>query len=69
MSNGSNSFCKRFWNPPETRWIKSKKLSFNTVSSAVKKLCDEGILVQNKTEQRSRIFNYTDYLDLLREGT
>jgi Fic family protein len=44
-------------------------LSFNTVSAAVKRLCDEKILVQSETEQRSRIFSYADYLDLLREGT
>jgi DNA-binding Lrp family transcriptional regulator len=44
-------------------------LSFNTVSAAVKRLCDEGILLQSKTEQRSRTFIYKAYLDLLREGT
>jgi DNA-binding Lrp family transcriptional regulator len=44
-------------------------LSFNTVSAAIKRLCDEGILVHSKTEQRSRIFSYAAYLDLLREGT
>jgi Fic family protein len=44
-------------------------LSFNTVSAAVKRLCDEGVLVQSEIEQRSRIFNYKAYLDLLREGT
>jgi Fic family protein len=43
--------------------------SYNTVSSAVKRLCGEGILVQSETEHRSRIFSYKDYLDLLREGT
>lgn len=45
------------------------KLSFNTVSAAVKRLCDEGVLVQNEIERRSRIFSYKAYLDLLREGT
>jgi Fic family protein len=44
-------------------------LSFNTVSAAVKRLCDEGILVQSPAEQRSRTFSYKAYLDLLREGT
>jgi Fic family protein len=44
-------------------------LSFNTVSTAVKRLCAEGILVQSETERRSRIFSYAGYLDLLREGT
>ena len=44
-------------------------LSFNTVSSAIKRLCDAGILVQSETGRRSRTFSYEAYLDLLREGT
>jgi Fic family protein len=44
-------------------------LSFNTVSAAVKRLYGESILVQSETEQRSRIFSYTDCLGLLHEGT
>jgi Fic family protein len=43
--------------------------SYNTVSSAVQRLCGAGILVQSETAHRSRIFSYKDYLDLLREGT
>lgn len=44
-------------------------LSFNTISSAVNRLMDAGILVQANTSGRNRIFSYKEYLDILREGT
>jgi Fic family protein len=44
-------------------------LSFNTVSAAVERLADIGILAQTSGGQRGRIFSYTAYLDLLRDGT
>ena len=44
-------------------------VSFNTVSSAVKRLCNVGILFQKGSASRSRIFQYRDYLDILRHGT
>lgn len=44
-------------------------LSFNTVSSAVKRLVDIGILNQTKNSSRNRIFFYTDYLRILKNGT
>lgn len=44
-------------------------LSFNTVSSAVNRLIDVGILVQTENTMRNRIFTYEDYLNILREGT
>jgi Fic family protein len=44
-------------------------LSFNTVSAAVKRLVDIGILAQTSGGRRGRIFSYTAYLDLLRNGT
>lgn len=44
-------------------------VSFNTVSSAVKRLCDAGILFQEGSASRSRTFQYRDYLDILRRGT
>ncbi|MDR0514368.1 MAG: Fic family protein [Coriobacteriaceae bacterium] len=44
-------------------------LAFSTVSLAVDRLCDAGILVQSAGEQRNRIFSYEAYLDLLRDGT
>jgi Fic family protein len=44
-------------------------LAFSTVSSAVSRLCEAGILVQSAGKQRGRLFSYKAYLDLLREGT
>lgn len=44
-------------------------LSYNTVSSAVKRLIDIGILVQTENASRNRTFAYKDYLDILRNGT
>ena len=44
-------------------------LSFNTVSSAVKRLADIGILKQTNNSSRNRIFFYTDYLQILKSGT
>ncbi|GHV96195.1 hypothetical protein AGMMS50293_25150 [Spirochaetia bacterium] len=43
--------------------------TFVTVSGAVSRLCDAGILVQSSGERRNRFFSYKDYLDILREGT
>ena len=45
------------------------ELSFNTVSDAVKRLCDIGILMQSSGIRRNRIFAYGEYLDILRSGT
>ena len=44
-------------------------LSFNTVSAAVRRLADVGILVQTGTADRNRTFAYEAYLALLRNGT
>ena len=45
-------------------------LSFNAVSSSVKRLCSDGILyLQDKKIMKSRIFYYKDYLEILRNGT
>jgi Fic family protein len=44
-------------------------MAFSTVSAAVNRLCEAGILVQSAGEQRNRTFSYEPYLDLLREGT
>ena len=44
-------------------------LSFNTVAAAVKKLTDMKILTQTNAVSRNRTFAYTEYLDLLRDGT
>ena len=44
-------------------------LSFNTVSGAVKRLIDAGILRQTTTAGRNRTFAYEAYLAVLRRGT
>lgn len=44
-------------------------VSFNTASSAVKRLVDVGILVQTSNASRNRTFAYDDYLNILRKGT
>ncbi len=44
-------------------------LSFNTVSAAVKRLMDSGILVQTENASRNRTFAYKKYLDILKKGT
>lgn len=44
-------------------------LSFNTVSSAVKRLQDSGILVQTENASRNRTFVYEEYLNILKKGT
>lgn len=47
----------------------SLDITFNTVSAAVRRLVDAGILVQTKDAGRNRTFAYKAYLDLLRRGT
>ena len=44
-------------------------ISYGTAASAVKKLCDLGILKQTNNAQRNRVFAYEEYLDVLRSGT
>ena len=44
-------------------------LAFNTVSSAVERLCRIGILSQASGTRRNRTFVYEAYLDILRGGT
>lgn len=44
-------------------------ISFNTASSAIKRLTDAGILVQTTNASRNRTFAYEDYLSILRKGT
>ena len=52
-----------------TKTARALNMAFNTVSAAIKRLCDAGILVQSSGEQRNRVFSYEGYLNLLREGT
>ena len=44
-------------------------ITFNTTSSAVRRLVDAGILVQTGGGGRNRTFAYEAYLDILRKGT
>lgn len=45
------------------------ELSFSTVSGAVKRLVDAGILVQTNNASRNRVFAYEAYLAILRKDT
>lgn len=44
-------------------------ITFNTVSSAVDRLIDAGILIQTTNANRNRTFAYDAYLGILRKGT
>jgi Fic family protein len=44
-------------------------MSYNTVSSAVKRLMGADVLVQEDDNARNRTFAYKAYLDILRDGT
>ncbi|MDR3296277.1 MAG: Fic family protein [Clostridiales Family XIII bacterium] len=44
-------------------------MAFSTVSAAVNRLCEAGILMRSAGGRRNRTFSYGAYLDLLREGT
>ncbi|MDL2233230.1 Fic family protein [Ruminococcaceae bacterium OttesenSCG-928-L11] len=44
-------------------------MAFNTVSGAVNRLSQAGILSQSNNTSRNRTFAYTDYLEVLRGGT
>ena len=45
---------------------KALDLSFNTVSAAVKKLIEFGILKETTNAARNRVFAYEEYLNILR---
>lgn len=51
-----------------TKTAAELNISFTTVSSAVKKFTEEGILSKPE-EERNRIFVYKEYLDILRKDT
>lgn len=44
-------------------------LSYNTVSAAVKKLMELGILKETTNAARNRVFAYEKYLEILKQGT
>lgn len=43
--------------------------SYNTAATTVRKLVDYGILYENGSRARNRVFVYRDYLDILRKDT
>jgi len=45
------------------------KLAFSTVSLAVNRLVDAGILIKTNNANRNRVFSYEDYLAILRKDT
>ncbi len=44
-------------------------VSYNTISSAVKKLVQAGILMEKTNALRNRVFSYEEYLNILRKDT
>lgn len=44
-------------------------LSYNTISSAVKKMVEVGILKETTTKARDRTFEYSEYINILKSGT
>jgi Fic family protein len=44
-------------------------VAFNTASSAIKRLCEMGILAQSGGGMRRKTYSYGAYLDILRSGT
>ncbi|MBR2971003.1 MAG: Fic family protein [Clostridia bacterium] len=44
-------------------------LSYNTVATAIRNLCNAEILKKSKGEARGKTFAYTAYLDILKKGT
>ena len=44
-------------------------VSYNTVSAAVEKLIQAGILKETTNASRNRVFSYEEYLDILRKDT
>lgn len=45
------------------------QLSYNTVRSAVKRLCEAGILCNGGKVFTSQVYYYKEYIDILRSGT
>jgi Fic family protein len=44
-------------------------ISYNAALSAIKKFCELGILAQNSEGMRNRTFAYTEYINILSDGT
>jgi Fic family protein len=75
MGRSSRNVLKLFAYLEENPIIEMQKtatalsLSFNTIASAVSRLCEKGILVQTSNTRRNRTFSYEKYLEILRSGT
>ena len=48
---------------------KEVELSYNTVSTAIKKLINLGIVAERTTAARNRVFEYSEYLTIWKAGT
>jgi len=48
---------------------KALGLSYNTIAKAVSTLCNIGILQHTSKSGKANIYSYTQYLDILRQGT
>ena len=48
---------------------KAVGLSYNTVSAAIRKLINSGIVSERTTAARNRVFEYSEYLAVLKAGT
>lgn len=44
-------------------------LSYNTAATAIRNLCNLGILAESKDVKRNKTFSYVVYLDILKKGT
>ena len=51
------------------RTAKDLGISYNTTSTAVRKLQELGILKETTNAARNRVFAYENYLQILRRGT
>ncbi len=47
---------------------KDLNISYNTVSTAIKKLCDLKILRETTSKSRGRVYEYSSYINILKEG-
>lgn len=75
-SNRGVNNCKNLFNYLEKHPIidishtaAELNLSYNTVSTAIKKLVAAGILRETTNRARNRVFVYEEYLNILRDGT
>ncbi len=44
-------------------------MAYNTIARAVSVLMEKGILVQSEKAGKTRIYSYSEYLDILRKDT